>query len=131
MGLRDAIHRAKRILKIVFYLSSPFLALCSVYSLVNGISPIETIERSEFLLFFMLLPWYLGVLCAPLYSYVVLFNIKKNTLKGIKLTLVNASLKGAILASFLGLEAVLIVYPTPFVIASIISSILVFKTYKN
>lgn len=93
--------------------------------------PIRITNNINLFQFLIAFPWYLGVLCAPLYIYVVLFRIKKKSLHGLKLRLVDLSLKGAILASILGLESILAVVPVPFVMSSIFSSILVFKEYRS
>lgn len=130
-GNVELVKILKRALIVTLYLIIPALAVLSVWPMIREMPPLRLDSDSNVFQFLMVAPWYLGVLCSPLYSYVVLFNIKKNTLNGVKLKLVDYSLKGAILSSILGLEAVLAVIPIPFVVLSIIFSILVLREYQE
>ena len=121
----------RRVLKAALYLIAPALAVASVWPMIMEMPPLKVHENSNIFQFLMVIPWYLGILCSPLYTYVVLFNITKDQLNGIKLKLVDYSLKGAIISSILGLEAVLAIIPIPFVVLSIIVSILVFIEYQQ
>ena len=121
----------KRTLKVILYLTAPVLALCSVWPIISEMPPLRIESSFNVFQFLMVTPWYLGLLCAPLYSYVLLFDVKKDTLSGFKLKLVDYSLKGAIISSILGLEAVLAIIPTPFVVLSIVFSVSVFIEYRK
>ena len=124
-----------RLAKIILYIGSPILALASVRHAVVGMAPLTILTDStiyqDFFQAALTLPWIMGILCSPLYSYVVIFNVTRNDLIGIKRKLVEMSLKGGILASFLGFEAILAVIPIPFVFLSAFSSIMVFREYNQ
>lgn len=108
----------------------PLCAILSVWPIIEGLPPIEFRENFH-VLHLIVLPCYLGVLCSPLYSYVVLFDIKRTTLSGIKLKLVDYSLIGAIIASITGLASFPILVPVPFVVLSIFFSVRVFMKYRE
>ena len=96
----------RREFKIFFYLGSPLLSLLSVLPLLMNVSVKNTLNSP--LLLIIIFPWCLGLLVLPLYCYVVLYNVKRISLNGLMVRIVDFSLVGAIVASILGLEAVLI-----------------------
>ena len=118
-----------RLIKRFFFIGVPIIALASVS--IPAWSMLLNFMELNLSGILIIMPWYLGVLCLPFYSYVVLFDIHKSTVSGIKLKLIQCSLIGGMIASIGGLPAIFAIFPAPFVVVSIVCSILVYRDFNR
>lgn len=109
----------------------PTLALASVWPMVKELPPIMITANLNIFQVFLVIPWYLGIMCAPGYVYVVFADKNINQLISPYNSLIKMNLVLAVISSIGGLMAILAIQPAPYVLSSLFCSIYVMKKYMK
>lgn len=130
MNTEIGLKRRGWLFKIIAILC-PVASILIVMPFIVEMPPLAFPPNANILQVLMVLPWYLGLTAAPGYLYVLLFEPDGNSMSIARRKWVHVSLVCAIVASVGGLSAILFVLPTPFLVGSLVCSVLVQRDFNS
>ena len=113
----------------VWYVLCPVLAMLLLLPPILELPPLMFIENFNLFQVVIALPFWIGAAAAPGYLYAWSGAYEPSAAAGTTRAWVGVSLAAALLASFGGLITILVLIPVPFVLGSIIASVLMLRRF--
>lgn len=113
----------------MWYVLSPALAMLLVLPLILELPPLMFTENFNLVQVLIALPFWIGAAAAPGYLYAWSGAYEPVCASRMARAWVGASLATAVLASLGGLISILLIIPFPFVVASLVASLLMLRRF--